>query len=250
MGDQVKIGLIGHGQVGGSIAQCYQEFNRTIAITDGPKGFADDLSACEVIHVSIPPEVIAEVLPHKRALYLVHSTVPVGFCRQLYTQGYKIVHCPVEGRHPDIHRSLYYWKMPLGGPAEFKGIAAAVLGQVGIIADPQFGDWEETELAKLFSTTWVGIEVAIMRHAYELAAQFGVSGERVYQLYNASYNQLYAEGPEQPFDPHRPSLKPMDGPLGGHCVGPNADLLLQSGPSWMAAMVQKMARENWRNPCA
>jgi hypothetical protein len=252
MGNEVA-GLIGHGQVGSSIARNYKHKEVPLRINDTPQGLTDNLEGCTLIHIAAPIEVIAEVMPSLEPLYLVHSTVPIGFCRKLYQGGYKVLHCPVEGRHPDISTALTYWQMPLGGPREYKERALLHLCTVDMMPDPEWGDWEETELAKLFSTTWMGIEVAIMREAYRLAAKFGVSGDQIYKAYTAKYNELYQHGGvgASDFQPCRPMLKPMEGPIGGHCVGPNAKILQNQlrTPSWMADMVAKIQDEHWRNPC-
>ena len=254
MADEVAA-LIGYGQVGSSIAKNYALKEVPLRINDEPKGMEDSLDGCTIVHVAAPPEAVAEMMLPFEPLYLVHSTVPVGFCRSLYQKGYKILHLPIEGRHPDLSTAMTYWQAPMGGPEEFKERATLHLCSVNMAPDiaGNWGMWEETELAKLFSTTWMGIEVAIMREAYRLAARFGVDGDQVYKAYTDKYNDLYRHGGVgvSDFQPRRPVLKPMEGPIGGHCVGPNAEILQDQlrVPSWMADMVVEIQDEHWRNPC-
>lgn len=244
-------GLIGCGEVGSAIEELYigiYSKPEYLAVRDPALQRTDSLAECPVVHVCVPASVVKSCIlgdgSSKGSLYIVHSTVAPGTCRELSKQGWRVVHAPVEGRHPNLAECLEDWQMPISGPREDVYEALEVLRALGIPADPWVGDWESSELAKHMSTLKLGVDVLYMRHCYELAAEFGADPELVYNKYTRNYNNLYAQDGGSEF--MRPCLKPVEGPIGGHCVGANAEAMKDL--SWFATEVAAAAHKDWKKP--
>jgi hypothetical protein len=242
-------GLIGCGEVGSAIERLYiTEFGEPefLRVDDAAKGRNDDVAACEIIHVAVPAEFVGPVVTNgpETGLYVVHSTVVPGTCRELSNNGKRVVHAPVEGRHPNLEKDLSDWRMPLTGERDDVHEALPLMRRLGIPAQPWVGPWEVSELAKQMSTLRLGLDVLFMRHVYELAAVNKVDGDKVYSDWTEAYNTLYglSGGKFQ-----RPLLAPMDGPIGGHCVVSNAKTMQEL--SWFATQVAEMGTIDWKNPC-
>lgn len=166
-----------------------------------------------------------------RPLYIViHSTVRPGTTR-LLQQRFKqtlVVHAPVEGRHQDFAQSMKLWVKPLGavyhqlGHMAYLGEVAHYFADLGIPTRISDGGPEATELCKIWSTTMLGLQVAFTHHAAQSLQAAGADyGE--FARYLADYNHLYSDLGLPQFV--RPILQPPNGPIGGHCVMPNMELV-------------------------
>jgi 3-hydroxyisobutyrate dehydrogenase-like beta-hydroxyacid dehydrogenase len=246
-----RAGIIGYGEIGSAIASLYRKRGLDEpAIHDPALGYAKDISACDVVHVCVPSSAVPQVIRERMsALWIVHSTVAVGTCRPLAEKvGGRLVHAPVRGIHPDLAKGMETFVMPVGGQLSVDGKtglaqadATKALRDIGIPAR-SWGAWEETELAKLLCTLRYGVDIEFMRHAHELCGKFGVDFDRVYTQWTRHYSDGYELLGQWWF--HRPVLKPMPGPIGGHCVLPNARLLAPH--SDVAKAVLEVGSENWQ----
>jgi hypothetical protein len=90
------------------------------------------------------------------------------------------------------------------------------------IETEKFNSPDETELAKILSTTYYGWNIIFQKWVFSLCQKDGLDFENVYTKYNQNYNQGY-----QDILPHvvRPVLKHHEGEIGGHCVIPNAEII-------------------------
>jgi hypothetical protein len=240
-------GLIGCGEVGAAIEKLYiGEFDQPefLRVSDPAKGRTDDLGECDLIHVAVPAEFVTPAIlaAPEGSTFVVHSTVVPGTCRKINTEhSRRVVHAPVEGRHPNLAEALIDWKMPVSGEREDVYKALAALRRLGIPAESWAGPWEATELAKQMSTLRLGWDVLFMRHCYEMAGTMNIDPKLAYAKYTESYNALY----NQKFQ--RPNLLPTEGPIGGHCVMSNAENIREI--SWIAAQIAEMGKADWKNPC-
>ena len=100
MVDKQKIGILGYGEIGKSIAKFY----KNPLVKDLKRD--DGLSGIDVLHVCIPwnedfiatvTKEIAEINPK---LTIIHSTVAPGTTQKI---GGMIVHSPIRGVHPNLH---------------------------------------------------------------------------------------------------------------------------------------------------
>jgi len=82
---------------------------------------------------------------------------------------------------------------------------------------------EETEAAKILSTTYYGVCILFMKRVLEMCEDLDLDFSNIYTRWNTTYN----DGMVLIGLPHvrRPVLLPEKGEVGGHCVIPNLRLL-------------------------
>ena len=89
---------------------------------------------------------------------------------------------------------------------------------IGILPRP-----EESEMAKLLSTTYYGFNILFAKMVNELCEEYGLDYDSVYTYPNNTYNKGYQTlGMDHVT---RPVLSPPDGRIAGHCIVPNFNLL-------------------------
>ena len=86
------------------------------------------------------------------------------------------------------------------------------------------------ELAKVLDTARYGWEIIWVKEVARICENFDVDWQDVHAEWTKTYNQLY----DSDSGYHRSSLTPVPGPIGGHCVIPNLDLL----DDWMTRLIQ------------
>lgn len=177
----------------------------------------------DVIHVCIPysPKFHQTVKDYVHdylapdGLVIIHSTVPVGESRS-----HGAVHSPIRGVHPRLAQGIRTFVKFFGGSRA--GEAAEIFQRLGIECRTTSKS-ETTEALKLWDTTYYGwcivFEKAVKAYCEKHALDFDV----VYRQANLTYNNGYAWLGR--CDVWRPVLNHVDGPIGGHCVIPNARLL-------------------------
>lgn len=211
--------VIGLGEVGGALRKVL--------------GCSGHDPALEVYHAS-PVDVVHICFPFTEdfSLYVrdyqdrfkpvatvIHSTVPVGTSQRL-----GCLHSPVRGVHPVIDRSLLKFEKLLGYD-EYSPMVVSVkvdMERSGIPVRVVHGT-RTTEAAKLWETTQYGVFILLEKEIYAWCAANKVSFDEVYTEFNRSYNEGYENLNMDHY--RRPILKHMPGPIGGHCVVPNARLL-------------------------
>lgn len=240
------VGIVGLGEVGSAFAELYDSARVRYSKHDPGLGVLCDPTVWDVVHVCVPAHAAASVARATRrgALVIIHSTVPVGTCEDLWRDGVRVVHAPVRGIHPNLADGLRTFVMPLGAAHPMDASEAEnVLDEIGVRSEA-WGGWQNTELAKLCSTTEYGWQILWMRHMADLCEKWGADFDLVYSRWHAHYNEGYFTLGRPQY--MRPTLEPMPGPIGGHCVIPNADILAPD--SDYARMVAETGREDWAVP--
>jgi hypothetical protein len=242
-----RIAIVGCGEIGTSVEQLYVDARLPRpTLCDPARGLHGDPDHADVIHVCVPASAVPSVVRERprHPLYLLHSTVPVGTCRGLAERGLRVVHAPVRGVHPHLAESMRTFPMPLGcgseSPTDLRE-AEGVLRSLRVTPKP-FGAWENTELAKALCTTRLGLDVLWMRHVADLCARFGCDFDKVYREWTLDYSDGFERLGHWEY--RRPILKPLPGPIGGHCVMPNARMLAPD--SEFARMVAVRGPEDWQ----
>lgn len=152
-------------------------------------------------------------------LTIVHSTVPVGTTRKI---GGKIIHSPVNGRHPRLEEGIKTFTKFVGGlDGESIYSALEFLRKAGIKTSA-LSSPEATEMAKIFCTTYYGWNLIFQKELLKLCEENNLPFHEVYTIWNTAYNEGYLKLGEIRFI--RPVLNPIGGEIGGHCVIPNCDL--------------------------
>lgn len=207
--------VIGAGQVGTAI-QFVLDRGHEAVLRDvhEPDGVQPD-----ALHICFPwsATFIAEVLRYEAAyqprLTIIHSTVPVGTSRRLGA-----VHSPVTGRHPYLADGVLAFVKFFGGALAAE---AAAIFQLCGVHTRTVPDSETTEAGKLWQTLQYGWLIALQKQGYRWFRQVGADPDVAYREFNRVYTDGYADLGE-PFS--LPILADMPGPIGGHCVIPNAHL--------------------------
>ena len=190
-----------------------------------------------VLHISFPytdkfvslTDKYIRILKPK--LTVIHSTVDIGITRKIYNKlerKYDICHSPVIGRHPDLTESLITFRKLLSGSTPRAIGKARKLFRSLDITPIEYSKLEETEAAKMLSTTYYAHCLSYMRHVHKFCQDNNLDFNNVYTLTNKVYNDGYSE---MDFDQFvRPVLEYMPGKTGGHCLVPNMKILKNKFP--------------------
>ena len=226
----MKIGIVGHGQVGQAVAKLYSETDTTktwfsfdkILIYDPYQGMLDDISDVDILNVCIPYTKdfvsIVKDLPTPNWYTVIHSTVPVGTTEKF---GYKFLHSPVRGVHPNLYEGLKTFVKFIGGDEQLAEAYSGHLKTLGVETHI-CKDAKTTELSKLADTTYYGLCIAFTSDMKKLCDEYDLDFMEVMTKYNNTYNEGYKKLGKP--NVVRPVLYPTD-KIGGHCVIPNAKLL-------------------------
>lgn len=241
----MQIVNLGNGEIGSSVRQLYEEYHHDVFVIEKNtdletvKTFAKDFNT-DIFNVCIPFNVEGQnfeevVLKYVKILRpemtIIHSTVNVGTTRNIKyaleddEESFEtiLVHSPVEGIHPHLKKSMQVFSKFIGGFDKDESTKVAEhfydLGIYSTVCDSP----EESELAKLLSTTYYGINIRFMQAVKEQCDALGLNFDNVYKKYNENYNASYTDMGM----PHvnRPVLTFMGYSMGGHCVYQNAEIL-------------------------
>jgi hypothetical protein len=226
--------LIGYGEIGKAVREVYSKYH-DIEIIDPQYQFELTCGKYDILLVAIPysQDFISIVRRYQQDFkcpaVIVFSTVQVGTCLH-FNNG---VHSPIEGKHPDLADSIRTMQRIMGGynRIAYKFFMDARQSPV-IYPTPEI-----TEALKLLSTTFYGVCLEYYRYAAAVLQELGGEGKE-FKQFNAMYNNLYANMGMQQFV--RPILDFPKGELGGHCVVPNAKILMEMYPF---SMVEEVAEQ-------
>jgi len=223
------VGILGLGEVGRAIKKVCQKHYRV---------FTKDLThnnlkgkKVDILHICIPflswPKfsrpVVFQITTNSPKLVIIDSTVAPGTTRKIEKQSKTpTVHAPMMGVHPRLYDYFFVFPKVIG-PVSEKGKRLALkhfktLDLKTII----FKKAEETEAAKLFSTTYYGLAIGFCKWLKKYCDKKNLNFENVYTKFNRIYNKGYQKS--LPYV-RRPVLIPMPGKIGGHCVLENAKIL-------------------------
>ena len=226
--------VIGLGEVGSAIQRILE--------CDGydVNGGLPSSEQYDTLHICFPYSegfvgyVKAYIKTFKPQLVVVHSSVPVGTCDP---QGW--VHSPIRGVHPNLEQGIRTFVKYFGGEAAL--IAKRPFEDAGILcqANPLASN---TEALKLWDTTQYGLMIMIQKMIKAYCENHGLDFELIY----TDANHTYDIGYEQLGRPEvaRPYLKFMAGPIGGHCVIPNANILVNTTEIMELPLVRELLRGN------
>lgn len=216
--------IVGYGEVGQGLHEAmngYGNFDDIFLISDPARGYVyDRTEKVDVVHICIPPiEEFDSVVNHWKKysdLVIVHSSVAVGTCDRL-----GVVHSPIRGVHPNMAEGIRTFVKYFGG--KDAGKAATIFDNLGIQVRV-FAKARTTEALKLWDTTQYGFQIILEKEIHRWCKENDVDFNAVYTMANKDYNEGYRKlgRPEVV----RPYLKHYPGLIGGHCVVPNAKLLL------------------------
>lgn len=224
--------LAGYGEIGKAVKQVYGGVHH-IEVLDPQQGLMGANGPYDLLLVAIPySDAFVTIVREYQSIFqvaatIVFSTVAIGTCSQLPNT----VHCPIEGRHPDLAESIGASSRWIGGVSRMaERFFTEARVPFRVLAKPEWTEW-----LKLRSTTTFGVFIEWARYS----ARVSESIEMPYCLCNEWddwYNHLYADHFEQT-QYLRPRLYAPEGKVGGHCVTPNARILTEQYPDPLVDIV-------------
>lgn len=224
----MNIGIIGHGEIGKSVEQIYSDYSK-FKLTIIDKEYVRGDGTIDIMNICLPlfddyVTVVCEYIKkYKPILCIIHTSTTPGTTLEISSRAEcGVVHSPVRGVHPNLYEGLKMFKKYIGYvDNEGKKLCEEHFEDLKIPYQSVAGP-SNTELAKLYSTTYYGLCIAfhgeMKRHFDELNLNYDIITDWN-KTYNDGYRELGKEGVI------RPVLTPPDKFIGGHCVIPNTELL-------------------------
>jgi hypothetical protein len=214
--------LIGYGEVGRGLFGALSRYHK-IGVVD-PKFDMDAKYGwpCDILMIAIPYSEEFELAVEDYKLMfmpketIIFSSVPIGTSAKLGA-----IHSPIEGLHNNMISSIRHHPRWMGGRSE---IARDFFIQAGLeVCEAERP--EITEFLKLQSTTIYGINLEWARYCAKMAEEIGFDF-KILTLYNKDYNNLVLSVHREPKFVRYNLTAPV-GNIGGHCILPNAKLLVK-----------------------
>jgi UDP-N-acetyl-D-mannosaminuronate dehydrogenase len=231
-----KVLILGLGEVGHTLFYLFKEsgkfdvygFDLDKVKMRSYVGQVEPPENVDVMHVCYPcpdqEKFVETTLKYIRIfrpkLTIIESTVNPGTTRRIYMLSKSsIVHSPIRGMHttPEImRRDVLFWRKYIGGTTEDSARAAQThFEKLGLKTKVLKGS-EETELAKLFDTTYRAWMIACFQEMHRISRCFQADFDEVVNMLEDGHRVIL----DRPI--HYPDV------IGGHCLIPNTDLLLKS----------------------
>jgi len=221
---KIKIGILGNGEIGGSLAKFY----KNPKVKDLKRD--DGLLELDILHICIPWSnkfinmVSGQIKESNPKLTIIHSTVALGTTKKLADKfDGMVVHSPVRGVHPFLFKGIKTFVKYIGADDKKAGeLAKKHLNSLGIKTKVLYPSMS-SEALKIWDTTQYGMMIVLNKEIKKWCDKKGVDFEAVYTDANKTYNEGYKKlgRPEV----LRPYLKNKSGKIGGHCVIPNCQIL-------------------------
>jgi hypothetical protein len=230
--------IVGMGQIGKALREI---IGPCMVYDVAKKNEVDSSTPVDVMHVAFPhdKDFETEVKQYKERwnprLTIIYSTVPIGTTERLQPG---VVHSPIEGKHPDLEKSIRIMPRWIGSSdrdARERAVAywyAKVLGGVRTVESA-----DHTEFLKLRSTAKYGVNIAWADYEKSVADKIKMKYALI-KRFDMDYNFLYEKLGMIQYQ--RYILDPPKGKIGGHCVVSNADILDEQYPNDMLKEIRKM----------
>jgi hypothetical protein len=226
----IRVGIVGNGEVGSSLARLYEEVMvEDVAIEDPAFDLVFPDEEIELIHICTPyfegfeQMAVEKWERHDPDLVIINSTVPVGTTRRIWDATKKAVHSPIRGAHPNLTDDLKVFVKHIGADDRESGELAESYFRELDLPTRVYQDSRTTELAKLLCTTYYGVCISYTQFCKDLCDREGLEFDEVVTAFLETLNDAVAKLDRK--WALRPILYPPNGPIGGHCVVPNARML-------------------------
>jgi len=193
----------------------------------------------DTMHVCLPcgcqekflDTVIDYINEFKPKLVIINSTVPPGTTMKAAEKcNCLVAHSPSRG----VHKSAKYmiwemkrWTKYVGGANPAASEAASVHFEKLGLKVKVLKSCKETELAKLFETTYRSWMIACFQEMHRIARAFGADFDETVDFLEDTHRLRF----------DRPVMFP--GVIGGHCLIPNTELLLDAYDSEFLRLILK-----------
>jgi UDP-N-acetyl-D-mannosaminuronate dehydrogenase len=197
----------------------------------------------DVVHVCIPcfnqakflKNVESSVKQFKPKLLIINSTVPPGTTQTMSKRcDCLVAHSPVRGVHKSpeyMKNEVKRWTKYVGGATVQATEAAKEHFEKLSLRTKDLRSCVETELAKLFETTYRAWMIACFQEMHRISRHFNADFDGVVDFLEDTHRVRL----------DRPIMFP--GVIGGHCIIPNAELLLRSHNSEFLRLILKSNAE-------
>ncbi len=219
MPSNTKTLVVGLGEVGGALVEVLERTRPILRHDIERREFSDPIG---VMHICIPfvsraqfePLAIEYICRFKPELTIINSTVLPGTTRSISEKtASAVVYSPVRGKHVKMAKDLlHYFKFVAASEEEWADKAAAHFQEHGM-KTRKLEKPETLEVAKLGETTYFGVIIAWAQEFNRYVQRAGGDYEEATEFF-----EEVAFLPRQRYFP---------GFIGGHCVIPNINLLLQ-----------------------
>ena len=186
-------------------------------------------SEIEVMHICIPCSnktkfvntIVDYVHRFNPKLVIINSTVELGVTLDVYKRcgNYLVAHSPVRGVHKStdyMKKELKRWTKYIGGATpEAAEYAKKHFEKLGL-KTKVLKSCVETEIAKLFETTYRAWMIACFQEMHRISRHIGASFDDVVDFIEDTHRVRL----------DRPVMFP--GVIGGHCQIPNTELLMKT----------------------
>lgn len=215
--------VVGMGEVGGALAEVLSRTQPVLCHDLDPVNFDEPI---DVMHICFPfrsatefeTAALSYISRFQPELTIINSTVLPGTTRRLANaSGAAVAFSPVRGKHARMTADLLrYLKFVAAAEVDTASRAERHLQLCGLRTS-RINRLETLELAKLAETTYFGVLIGFAQDLNRYCEKLGAD------YYEAS--QFFEE-----ID-FLPRCRYFPGIIGGHCVLPNINLLLQLMPT-------------------
>ncbi|HEY6394982.1 MAG TPA: hypothetical protein VIX12_06150 [Candidatus Binataceae bacterium] len=229
--------VVGVGEVGGSLAAVLDRRREVLRHDIEPKNFDEPIG---MMHICIPFSSRAQfeeaslryIDRFKPALTIINSTIIPGTTRSIAQRsGRPVAYSPVRGKHVQMEQDLLKYDKFVAGTDEAAAKKAAAFFRAHGFKTRRMDQVETLELAKLAETTYFGVLIAFAQELNRYAQRVG-----------ADYGEAIDFFEEIDF---LPRTRYFAGFIGGHCVIPNINLLLQIARSPLLEAILDSNNRRW-----
>jgi len=193
----------------------------------------------DVLQAAFPctnPEKFADIIAdytkqYQPNLVVVNSTVPPGTTLRVAQKcNCQVVHSPARGVHINANHMVWEmkrWPKYIGGATPQATKTAQIHFEKLGLHVKVLKSCNETELAKLFETTYRAWMIACFQEMHRIANAFNADFNNTVDFLEDTHRQRY----------DRPIMFP--GHIGGHCLIPNTELLLKAYDSDFLRLILK-----------
>ncbi|MDR0372347.1 MAG: GDP-mannose dehydrogenase [Nitrososphaerota archaeon] len=234
---QEAILIVGLGEIGHTLFSLYAEKKSEFAVygldldqTKMQKLNQDKNkipNKIDILQVALPcesPEKFAAIIAdyakqYQPVLVIVNSTVPPGTTLKVAEKcGCQVVHSPARGVHISAEHMVWEmkrWSKYIGGATLQAAKAAKTHFEKLGLKVKVLKSCNETELAKLFETTYRAWMITCFQEMHRISRAFNADFNDTVDFLEDTHRQRY----------DRPVMFP--GYIGGHCLIPNTELLFK-----------------------
>lgn len=242
-----NVGVIGFGQIGRAIKQLaskkYCVFAQDINLDEIKDNKIDVLHLCFPFSKSFVKDAVAYINKINPQLVIIESTVAPNTTLKIAKKiKAEICHSPVRGVHPHLLEGIETFEKYIGPASKNSARMALQYFRTLGVKVKIFDNSLTTELAKLMCTTYYGWNIIFEKEMYKLCQKTGVNFDQAYTVWNNTYNAGYRKLGMKYVT--RPILKHVDGPIGGHCVVSNCEILNKHLPNLVSRTITKANPKN------